>query len=90
MTPVSHIGWLTQEHVLRCPGCQKWQLHYTWLSLQDLIAWNVPSSPQEPLNAALEPAKECVEVILRDHVAHECPSPRKVLELWKKAARRST
>lgn len=84
MTAVPDIGWLTQEHIMRCPGCQKWQLHYSWVAMADLIRWTVPSTPEEPIDGSLEAAKECVEVILRDHVAHECTHPRRVMELWQK------
>jgi hypothetical protein len=91
MTQVADIQWLMEEHLMRCPGCKSWQLHYRWIDLQDLIRWTVPSSVTEPLDASLEPARECVEVILRDHVAHECPAPRLVMQLWKMQERtRST
>ena len=87
MTQVANIGWLTQEHIMRCPGCERWQLHYTWMALSDLISWTVPGSAHEPLDAAMKGPEECIEVILRDHVAHECPAPRKVMELWQLSRR---
>ena len=87
MTAVHDIGWLTEERLMVCPGCHRWQLHYTWMALVDLIVWTVPISHEEPLDAALEPARECLEVIIRDHVAHECTHPRRVMELWQQRSR---
>lgn len=57
------------EHVLSCPGCNAWQLHYT----DDVIEqWARRGAGHARRLARFE---AMVESILKEHVARECPQP---------------
>ena len=62
------LPWLRQpehDHVLSCPGCWSWQLHYT-----DQVATEWPDG--------LKAFEDMVEAILREHVGKECSAPQLV------------
>lgn len=79
---------LLSEHIMLCPGCKTWQLHYTWMALSDLIRFSVPSAASLPLGYDLTEATDLIEGMLGDHVARECTHPRRVMELWKSAKKK--
>lgn len=73
--------------ILVCPGCERWQLDYTF---EVAIQWakvsvRTPASMREGLisNVDLTAFDDMVEAILREHVAQECPHPRLILEMLK-------
>lgn len=74
------------ERVLVCPGCERWQLHY---DLDVALQWarysmsSTGTIANPGLDFDLSDFDEVVEAILREHVAHECPHPRLILELLK-------
>lgn len=89
---MSGLGaWGEQENVLSCPGCDSWQLHYTnavsmqWITQKWVL--NGRTGMQEPVVDTSE-WEDLVESILREHVGHECPHPRMILELLKQRDRK--
>lgn len=60
------------EHILSCPACWSWQLHYT-----DLVATLWPGGVKD--------FQENIEDIIREHVLAECPNPALIHVLAKQA-----
>jgi hypothetical protein len=63
---------LSHDLIWSCPGCWSWQLHVTELVR---MGWS-----RKEFDAM-------IEEIIRAHVAHDCPAPRLVHELWKNRGR---
>lgn len=80
---------LSNVRVLQCPGCESWQLDYSTEVMAQWAAVTMPSG-KHPLDkllgmptVSLKAFDEVIEAILREHVGHECPHPRLILELLK-------
>lgn len=65
-----------QEHVLSCPACWSWQLHW---APSVALHWGVWRNGSFDMSAF----EEVLEEILREHVTTTCTSPRLLMTLAK-------
>lgn len=75
--------FLDKETVLQCPGCERWQLHYTVRSVLDLVEYTIGPDGVIPHSEQID---ALMETFMRDHVLR-CPGIGRINALWKSKGR---